>query len=104
MLDLAFLPYVVSRNLEDRAQVGPSAPQLVEHYIHDMAEWFEINTKYDGSYSYHTSLVQPGSGELLHGNARFNFTGRMFFRDREKSLLVTQLLSPANQCEAKQDA
>ena len=30
---------------------------LFEHYIHDMAEWFEIDTKADGSYSYDTSVV-----------------------------------------------
>jgi predicted acetyltransferase len=30
---------------------------LFEHYMHDMAEWFEIDTKPDGSYSYDTSLV-----------------------------------------------
>ena len=30
---------------------------LFEHYIHDMTEWFEIDTKPDGSYSYDTSAV-----------------------------------------------
>jgi predicted acetyltransferase len=30
---------------------------LFEHYIHDMAEWFEIDTKADGSHSYDTSVV-----------------------------------------------
>ncbi len=30
---------------------------LYEHYIHDMAEWFEIDTRSDGSYSYDTSWI-----------------------------------------------
>jgi predicted acetyltransferase len=30
---------------------------LFEYYVHDMAEWFEIDTKADGSYSYDTSSV-----------------------------------------------
>ncbi len=30
---------------------------LFEHYVHDMSEWFEIDTKADGSYSYDTSVV-----------------------------------------------
>jgi predicted acetyltransferase len=30
---------------------------LFEHYIHDLAEWFEIDTQADGSYSYDTSSV-----------------------------------------------
>jgi predicted acetyltransferase len=30
---------------------------LLEHYVHDMSEWFEIDTHADGSYSYDTSHV-----------------------------------------------
>jgi predicted acetyltransferase len=30
---------------------------LFEHYLHDMAEWFDIDTKADGSYSYDTSQI-----------------------------------------------
>jgi len=30
---------------------------LFQYYLHDMAEWFEIDTQADGSYSYDTSLV-----------------------------------------------
>jgi predicted acetyltransferase len=30
---------------------------LFEHYIHDMSEWFEVDTKADGSYSYDTSSI-----------------------------------------------
>jgi predicted acetyltransferase len=30
---------------------------LFEHYMHDMAEWFEIDTQADGSYGYDTSSV-----------------------------------------------
>jgi hypothetical protein len=43
------------------SKIGPESDVLLrnlfEHYIHDMAEWFEIDTKADGSYSYDTSLV-----------------------------------------------
>jgi len=43
------------------SKIGPESDVLLrnlfEHYGHDMAEWFEIDTKADGSYSYDTSLV-----------------------------------------------
>lgn len=43
------------------SKIGPESDVLLrnlfEHYMHDMAEWFEIDTKADGSYSYDTSLV-----------------------------------------------
>ena len=43
------------------SKIGPESDVLLrnlfEHYIHDMAEWFDIDTKADGSYSYDTSLA-----------------------------------------------
>jgi predicted acetyltransferase len=43
------------------SRIGPESDvvlrNLFEHYIHDMAEWFEIDTKADGSYSYDTSPI-----------------------------------------------
>jgi predicted acetyltransferase len=43
------------------AKIGPESDLLLrnlfEHYIHDMAQWFEIDTKADGSYSYDTSVI-----------------------------------------------
>jgi predicted acetyltransferase len=43
------------------SKVGPEAEKvlrnLFEHYLHDMSEWFEINTKADGSYSYDTASI-----------------------------------------------
>jgi len=30
---------------------------LFEHYLHDMSEWFEIDTQADGSYTYDTALI-----------------------------------------------
>jgi predicted acetyltransferase len=43
------------------SKIGPESDvvlrNLFEHYIHDMAVWFEIDTKADGSYSYDTSQV-----------------------------------------------
>jgi predicted acetyltransferase len=42
-------------------KIGPESDlilrNLFEHYIHDMAEWFEIDTQPDGSYSYDTSSI-----------------------------------------------
>jgi predicted acetyltransferase len=37
---------------------------LFEHYIHDMAEWFEIDTNADGSYSYDTAQVWANGYEV----------------------------------------
>jgi predicted acetyltransferase len=41
------------------SKIGPESDavlrNLFEHYLHDMAEWFEIDTQADGSYSYDTS-------------------------------------------------
>jgi predicted acetyltransferase len=43
------------------ARIGPESDavlrNLFEHYLHDMAEWFRIDTQADGSYSYDTSVV-----------------------------------------------
>ena len=43
------------------SKIGPESEVLLrnlfEHYLHDMAEWFEIDTQADGSYSYDTSWI-----------------------------------------------
>jgi predicted acetyltransferase len=43
------------------SRIGPEADLLLrnlfEHYIHDMSEWFDVDTKADGSYSYDTSTI-----------------------------------------------
>ena len=43
------------------SKIGPESDvvlrNLFEFYVHDMAEWFGIDTQADGSYSYDTSLV-----------------------------------------------
>ena len=43
------------------SKIGPESDivlrNLFEYYIHDMAEWFDIDTKDDGSYSYDTSQI-----------------------------------------------
>jgi predicted acetyltransferase len=43
------------------SKIGPESDillrNLFEHYLHDMAEWFELDTKADGSYSYDTSVI-----------------------------------------------
>lgn len=53
------------------SRIGPESDlvlrNLFEHYIYDMAEWFEIDTKADGSYSYDTSVVWAANGlEIKH--------------------------------------
>lgn len=43
------------------SKIGPESDvvlrNLLEFYVHDMTEWFDIDTKADGSYSYDTSLI-----------------------------------------------
>jgi predicted acetyltransferase len=43
------------------SKIGPESEvvlrNLFEHYLHDMAEWFEFDTRPDGSYSYDTSSI-----------------------------------------------
>jgi predicted acetyltransferase len=43
------------------AQVGPEAEpvlrNLFEHYLHDMSEWFQIDTQPDGSFGYDLPAV-----------------------------------------------
>jgi len=49
------------------SKIGPEADvvlrNLLEFYVHDMTEWFEIDTKADGSFSYDTSLIRKDGGE-----------------------------------------
>jgi len=39
------------------AESEPLLRNLLGYYIHDMAEWFDIDTEADGSYAYDTSAV-----------------------------------------------
>jgi predicted acetyltransferase len=43
------------------SKIGPESEvvlqNLFQYYLHDMAEWFEIDTEADGSYSYDTSSI-----------------------------------------------
>lgn len=43
------------------SKIGPESEvvlrNLFELYLHDMAEWFELDTQADGSYSYDTSSI-----------------------------------------------
>jgi predicted acetyltransferase len=61
MLDLAAVERAFLMSSLLISMIGPESDVLLrnlfEHYIHDMAEWFEIDTKSDGSYSYDTSSV-----------------------------------------------
>jgi predicted acetyltransferase len=43
------------------SKIGPESDvvlrSLFQHYIHDMLQWFEVETRADGSYAYDTSLI-----------------------------------------------
>lgn len=43
------------------SKIGPESEvvlrNLFQYYLHDMAEWFEVDTNADGSYSYDTSSI-----------------------------------------------
>ena len=43
------------------SRIGPESDVLLrnlfEHYCHDMSEWFDLDTKADGSYSYDTASI-----------------------------------------------
>jgi predicted acetyltransferase len=43
------------------SKIGPESDVLLrnlfEYYVHDMAEWFDIDTQPDGRYSYDTALI-----------------------------------------------
>ncbi len=49
------------------SKTGPESDtvlrNLFEHYLHDMSEWFEIDTNPDGSYSYDTSQIWKNNYE-----------------------------------------
>jgi len=52
------------------SKIGPESEtvllNLFEYYLHDMGEWFEVDTKADGSYSYDTpSIWKNGSDAYL---------------------------------------
>ena len=53
------------------SKVGPEADgmalrNLIQHYCHDMAEWFELDTLADGSYPYDTARIwEPGRDVYL---------------------------------------
>src|SRR5882724_11183264 len=50
-------------------KLGPDADPLLrnlfEHYVHDMSEWLDIDTKADGSYSFDTSKFWA-KGDLVY--------------------------------------
>ncbi len=43
------------------SKIGPESEivlqNLFQHYLHDMSEWFDVDTKADGSFSYDTSVI-----------------------------------------------
>jgi predicted acetyltransferase len=61
------------------SKIGPESAvilrNLFEHYLHDMAEWFEIDTKPDGSYSYDTSQIWKNGYDAYLAKAGDSLTG-----------------------------
>jgi predicted acetyltransferase len=61
------------------SKAGPESDVLLrnlfEHYMHDMAEWFEIDTKADGSYSYDTSEVWANGYDVYLAKAGDSIAG-----------------------------
>lgn len=49
-------------------RIGPESDVLLrnlfEHYCHDMSEWFDLDTKADGSFSYDTASVWVSGQEV----------------------------------------
>lgn len=43
--------------VETDRSADPILRNLFEHYLHDMAQWFEFDSKEDGSYSYPTERI-----------------------------------------------
>ena len=54
-------------------KIGPESDgllrNLLQHYLHDMAEWFEIDTQADGSYAYDRSLIWQDGHEAYLAKA-----------------------------------
>jgi len=61
------------------SKIGPESDavlrNLFEHYLHDMAEWFEIDTQADGSYSYDTSSVWENGYDAYLAKVGDSLTG-----------------------------
>lgn len=61
------------------SKIGPGSDVLLrnlfEHYIHDMTEWFDIDTKADGSYSYDTSAVWEKGYEVYLAKVGHSIAG-----------------------------
>jgi predicted acetyltransferase len=61
------------------SKIGPESDVLLrnlfEHYIHDMTEWFEIDTQADGSYSYDTSLIWANNYDAYLVKVRESIAG-----------------------------
>jgi predicted acetyltransferase len=61
------------------SKIGPESDfvlrNLFEHYVHDMTEWLEIDTKADGSYSYDTSSVWENGRDAYLAKAGESLAG-----------------------------
>ncbi|HEY2846123.1 MAG TPA: hypothetical protein VGJ09_20845 [Bryobacteraceae bacterium] len=61
------------------SKLGPESDALLrnlcEYYMHDMAEWFDIDTQADGSYSYDTSAVWKEGYDVYLARAGASIAG-----------------------------
>jgi predicted acetyltransferase len=83
MLDLASVDhsFIMSPSSLLISKMGPESDLLLrnlfKHYVYDMAEWFEIDRKADGTYSYDTAWIWENgyaaylakAGDLIAGFA-----------------------------------
>lgn len=53
------------RIVEEKAGFAPVLGNLFEHYLHDMAEWFEFDSNADGSYDYPASACWADDGAVF---------------------------------------
>lgn len=60
------------------SKMGPESDgvpgNLLEHYLRDRAEWFAVETKTDGSYSYDTSLIWQNGYDAYFATVGLWFT------------------------------
>src|SRR5882757_302540 len=61
------------------SKIGPESEvvlrNLFQYYLHDMAEWFELDTGRDGRYSYETSSLWEDGYEVYLAKAGDSFAG-----------------------------
>jgi predicted acetyltransferase len=61
------------------SKIGPESEvllrNLLEHYMHDMSEWFDVDTQPDGSYSYDMSSIWANGHEAYLARVDHSIAG-----------------------------